>query len=194
MNPKDVGETQINTGLSSYSCINNGNIPKGHNDSDVITENVDSFSESVPNDIILIDEYPNVEVNVDEGGSLPNYDFYDYVAHSHRGYSKVEFVEELQLYPVSFPNHHLIGGIPCQLNPSSWLAELEFENDMWLKSYIHSGIINGFDIVDDLSQIVAYARVFVDNLITTELDEGKYILSSNRPRCVHSLGAQIFVA
>lgn len=71
---------------------------------------------------------------------------------------------------------------------------------MWLKSYLHKGILQGFDIVDNPNLIFPYDRAnyssvyrgeagkFVDKLIRSELSEGKYVRVTDRPRCIHSLG------
>lgn len=80
------------------------------------------------------------------------------VANSHRDYEPVDFVPELPHFPVKEFSGHLIGGYRCQLETSSWLSKLEFENDMWLKGYIRTGILDGFDIVDDVLVVQNYDR------------------------------------
>lgn len=87
------------------------------------------------------------------------------------------------------------------MNKQAWLAELEYENDCYLKSYLLFGIQNGFKILDNVNSVPSYdnknyssvyskeAQTVLDELITTELHEGKYILSDVKPKCIHSLGA-----
>lgn len=86
------------------------------------------------------------------------------------------------------------------MNASSWLAELQFENDNWLKSYIYSGITEGFAIDDDGCQIASYdaqnyrsvseesANNFVKNLMISELTDEKYVVVGDKPKCIHALG------
>ena len=96
---------------------------------------------------------------------------------------------------------HQIGGIDSQMNLSAWQYYLSFEDNINASSYLHDGILNGFAIVDDDGDIKPYfcenyasvlkddAFVFVDQLITSEIEEGKYVKASSVPHCVHSLGA-----
>lgn len=42
------------------------------------------------------------------------------------------------------------------MNATSRLCELQYENDMWLKTYIYNVIMKGFDIVDDASVVKVY--------------------------------------
>lgn len=100
-------------------------------------------------------------------------------------------------------DNHLIGGLPSQLNASAWLAELAYGNDAWLKSYINVRVLQGFDIMDDVTLVEPYDRsnsssvlkgpvnVFINELIHQELSENKYIYAVGRPKCVHSLGVRI---
>lgn len=93
-------------------------------------------------------------------------------------YIPTVFHEELCHFPVPDVNNHTIGGCKSQMNASSWLAELKFENDNWLKSYIYRGITKSFAIVDDDSVITSYdcpnyrsvyespARNFVSSLMS----------------------------
>ena len=96
---------------------------------------------------------------------------------------------------------HLIGGIASQMNINAWEYYLEYEENQDTRSYLQDGIQHGFAIVDDCDHISPYycenyasilkpeAFAFVDNLISTEIQEGKYVLASSQPHCVHSLGA-----
>lgn len=137
---------------------------------------------------------------VDSGSVILGNNSHIRTANSHRSYQDTEYIPELSHFPRRESYNHCIGGFPAQLEASSWLAELSFENDMWLKSYIHRGILQGFDIVDDATEISGYDRSnyrsvlsgyagqFVDQLIQKELSERKYIEVTRRPRCIHSLG------
>lgn len=116
-------------------------------------------------------------------------------------YTAVFTEPDLKIFPQYVENNHLIGGLPSQLNASAWLAELAYERDAWLKSYIRKGVLFGFDIVDSCDDIEPYdrsnylsvfndpAKEFIDTIIQKELAEGKYIVADERPRCIHSLGA-----
>ena len=96
---------------------------------------------------------------------------------------------------------HTIGGIPSQMNVSSWDHYLHYENDLEAKMYLHDGIAHGFAIVDDWEVIPPYYCVnypsalngeafpFIDDLISEEIKEGKYVEASTTPHCVHALGA-----
>ena len=103
---------------------------------------------------------------------------------------------EIRLLP-----RHRIGGIPSQMNLSAWNYYLQFEDDDATRWYLHDGVKHGFAIVDDNDIISSYccdnyssaltgeAFQFVDNLISSELLEGKYVKASSQPHCVHALGA-----
>ena len=96
---------------------------------------------------------------------------------------------------------HDIGGIPSQMNMSAWDCNLTFEDDKDTRDYLHDGIQQGFPIVDADGMIQSYycdnydsavtgdAFEFVDNLIESEILEGKYVPASQVPHCVHALGA-----
>ena len=103
---------------------------------------------------------------------------------------------ELRLRP-----RHTVGGINSQLNASTWNYYLQFEEDLSKRDYLSDGIANGFSIVDMDGDIDSYfcenytsvltgeAYDYVDNLISNEILDGKYVLASSIPKCVHSLGA-----
>lgn len=88
-----------------------------------------------------------------------------------------------------------------QLNLPGWYHELNYENDCNLREYLRFGVENGFLIVDEGADILPYensnyksvevgpAHQFVDNLIKTELANGKYVIAEEKPLCVHALGA-----
>lgn len=72
---------------------------------------------------------------------------------------------------------------------------------MALKEIIFNGIKEGFSIVDKHENVESYycenyrsategpAQVFLDNLISQEIREFKYVKTESRPHCVHALGA-----
>lgn len=109
------------------------------------------------------------------------------------------------LKPVLFPSFaytdHMVGGIPVQLNLESWRYELFFENDVFLSGYLDYGVTFGFDIVDSDISVEGYfchnyksvyfepCYSIIDKLIRDELNEGKYVIATSTPKCVHSLGA-----
>lgn len=115
-------------------------------------------------------------------------------------YTPIRREKDLPMFRKNVFDKHLIGGLPSQLHKEAWLAELEYENDSYLKSYILSGITKGFPIVDDVDCVPSYdnlnyssvysaeAGQFIDDLIVSEVKEGKYIVSSVKPKCIHSLG------
>lgn len=96
---------------------------------------------------------------------------------------------------------HLIGGVPAQLRPSTWIRELRrFERTETLQ-YIYDGIVYGFPIVDENVSVLPYdcrnymsalqgpAGEFIDKLFTSEISEDKIILATVKPRCIHAIGA-----
>ena len=97
--------------------------------------------------------------------------------------------------------YHYIGGLRSQMNGESWSHELGFESDVPLREYLFYGIRDGFIIVDPSADIPSYDSPnyitaksgssfdFVDNLIKSELLQGKYVRSNNVPKCIHALGA-----
>ena len=102
---------------------------------------------------------------------------------------------ELRLAP-----RHEIGGMPSQMNLNDWDDYLQFENNKATRWYLHDDIMHGFAIVDDdesichlcdnySSVLIGDAFTFVDNLISSEISEGKYVKATSHPHCVHSLWA-----
>lgn len=116
-------------------------------------------------------------------------------------YKPVRREGDLPMFRKVDHDYHMIGGLPSQMKKQAWLAELEFENDCYLKSYLLQGITEGFKIVDDIHTIPSYdnknylsvyaneSSRCIDDLIKSELQEKKYIVSDHKPKCVHSLGA-----
>ena len=95
---------------------------------------------------------------------------------------------------------HLFGGIPSQLNINAWNYYLAYEDNQAYRSYLYDGILHGFAIVDEID-ITPYHResyssvlkdeafLFVNDLIMSEIKEGKYLRASDFPQCIHSLEA-----
>lgn len=98
-------------------------------------------------------------------------------------------------------HNHNIQGQRSQMNLNGWRHELGFETDMQLKDYLWNGVKDGFHIIDCDAEVPQYecfnyssalqgkAHEMIDELIRTEIAEGKYILSKTKPRNVHAIGA-----
>ena len=96
---------------------------------------------------------------------------------------------------------HTIGGVNSQMNVHAWDYYLSFEDSDLASAYLSRGIHYGFDIVDSLDSIesylcsnyksVLYGEAFdcVDKIRTSELSNGKFVISETKPWCVHALGA-----
>lgn len=96
---------------------------------------------------------------------------------------------------------HYVNSLGSQFNIPGWAHELEFENDNNLREYLWYGVSNGFLIVDVDSDIPSYecqnyasvtsgkAFDYVDNWIHEGLKHGKFIVSQEKPWCVHGIGA-----
>ena len=109
----------------------------------------------------------------------------------------------IQLCPtdIRLQSRHLIGGLPSQMNLSTWDYYLAFEPDDNIRSFLHTGIYYGFDIIDDDAEIPEYhcdnyfsvcsgpAHDYISDIILQEIIEGKYVRADFVPHCVHSLGA-----
>lgn len=116
-------------------------------------------------------------------------------------YEEVREEPDLPLFRDLYNDHHKIGGLDSQMHKQARLAELEYENDCYLKSYLKSGILYGFKIMDDCELVQEYdnknyssvyskeAKDVINEIITSELAEEKYILTDSKPKCIHSLGA-----
>ena len=91
--------------------------------------------------------------------------------------------------------------ISSQMNIDTWQYYLQFENNEEIRAYLDYGIINGFHIVDEGADIQSYKCVnydsvysgsafhYINDLILSELAQGKYIRADFTPHCVHALGA-----
>lgn len=87
------------------------------------------------------------------------------------------------------------------MNLTGWKHELSFETDYEVADYLYTGISKGFKIIDDESVIEPYqcdnyksifedeAYKCISELMTKEIQEGKYIPAKGKPRTVHALGA-----
>lgn len=96
---------------------------------------------------------------------------------------------------------HEVNKLGSQLNIPGWIHELSYENDCNLRSYLHHRVTKGFFIVDEGSDISPYERSnylsassgeafdYINNIVLEELDKGKYVVSSVKPHCTHSIGA-----
>ena len=96
---------------------------------------------------------------------------------------------------------HSIGGIPSSMNVHAWDYYLDYETDLVMREFLRNGVVDGFSIVDPGSDILEYecsnynsatsgeAYAYLDQLITSELQQGKYVVSDTLPKCVHALGA-----
>lgn len=96
---------------------------------------------------------------------------------------------------------HYIGGALSQMNLVGWSHELSYEDDVELHEFLYGGILNGFSILDKGAIIPEnhcgnYRLVLagdqydcINNIITKEISEGKYVQVSERPFNVHALGA-----
>ena len=96
---------------------------------------------------------------------------------------------------------HLIGGVQSQMNINSWEYYLSFESDKNKQFFLMDGVENGFRIVDIDANVSLYecdnynsvfsdhAFEFVNSLIHSEVKESKLVVTQDKPRCVHSLGA-----
>lgn len=94
-----------------------------------------------------------------------------------------------------------VGGLRSQLKPAYWEVELNKETDRELAEYICNGVQQGFKIVANNANIPEYIRdnygsvlhgesaTFVNDLIISELSQGKYVFADYKPVCVHALGA-----
>lgn len=108
---------------------------------------------------------------------------------------------EIYLRDYTIPASHTIGGIISQMCLPAWLHELQYESDSSLASFIRKGISCGFNIIDLDHQIQGYdcenyssvlqgpAFDYVNKLIMEEIKAGKLLLVSEKPTCIHSLGA-----
>ena len=94
----------------------------------------------------------------------------------------------------------MIGGVPSQLRREAWIQELCHEPCGYLKNFILDGITSGFKIVDDVPIPSYYcenyssisndgAKTMLGELYQQELAEGKFVVSSDVPDCVHAIGA-----
>lgn len=97
-------------------------------------------------------------------------------------------------------SEHYIGNVKSQLCLPTWLSELQFETDEYLKSYILEGVTYGFKIVDDNAVISSYwmrnyhsclkddVWPVINKTISDELSNQKYVIVNERPHCIHALG------
>lgn len=104
-------------------------------------------------------------------------------------------------WKIATASKHWIGGVPAQLNPATWIRELQYCEDSELKQFLIDGVLNGFPIVDKNCTISPYecvnyksategpASEFISKLMVKELAECKLIQAEEYPHCIHSIGA-----
>lgn len=117
--------------------------------------------------------------------------------------SKGAYVVPPEILPIFNPycfENHYIGQVKSQLNPAVWEFELQFEHDSYLKSYLLDGVNNGFRIVNENAVIEGYEMCnyssvykdcsceMINESIKTGLLDGKYMITEEKPVCVHALG------
>lgn len=118
-------------------------------------------------------------------------------------YELVDIEPTLPLFKKWEFEENKVGGFPSQMRKEAWLAELAFENDYYLKSYLRDGICEGFKIIDDIERVPSYdnqnynsvlvepAFSTINDLILKEICESKYLVVDCKPKCIHSLGAVV---
>lgn len=96
---------------------------------------------------------------------------------------------------------HLIGGVPAQLHPPSWIRELRRFKPSANLRFLLDGILYGFPIVDENVDITLYdcknyksalegpAFDFIDELFYKEIAENKIVHATEHPVCIHAIGA-----
>ena len=100
------------------------------------------------------------------------------------------------------PCKHELDGVPIQLNPCAFYDECyrHSAGQDLNADYIYSGVSKGFKIVDNSFSGSYFCTNYdsildpefksqMDNTIASELVEGKVSIVSDRPQCVHALGA-----
>ena len=97
-------------------------------------------------------------------------------------------------------DRHTIGGLQSQLKVHFWERELSKETDLRLREFLWAGVTKGFNIVDDVeihpyhcrnykSALTGDAFCYVDQLISDELADGKFLVAQSKPHCIHAIGA-----
>lgn len=191
------------------SCSDNGNVhlqwigeDLSHITTELFTEAEASglSSARTPRDVSSVDGQVDPQVPVNYQGE-PDV-WYDVSCGFDRysSYAPIIVNRDLQCER-SRNNSFKANRLGSQLNLPGWLHELSHENDVNLRNYLSFGVQNGFLIIDEGAEIVSYesknyrsvesgpAHDFIDNLIKSELSNGKYVLAADKPHCVHALGA-----
>lgn len=98
-------------------------------------------------------------------------------------------------------DRHCIGGVPSQQKPAAWIKELRYEEPSEITEFIFKGIMFGFPIIDEGASIEEYdchnykssvtgpAFEMISQLFTSEIKDNKIIVSSEKPKCIHAVGA-----
>ena len=149
---------------------------------------------------LLLDDFPSCSTN---DGIHTGIGENDRLMFHNKDISYYDCVDTISLCPTSIrlTPRHLIGGYKSQMNWSVWEYYLQYECDRDLADYISNGIRRGFDIVDTDSDISSYfmgnyssvysgqAHDYINDLILSEIAEGKYVRADFVPKCIHALGA-----
>ena len=111
------------------------------------------------------------------------------------------FIDQACPWEIRLKEPAILGGVSGQLKPDVWKYYLEYEDDLVIKDYLWQGVSKGFAIVDEGANIESYectnynsctsgdAFAYIDVLIRNEISSGKFVVASERPHCVHALGA-----
>lgn len=98
-------------------------------------------------------------------------------------------------------DRHYIGGFLSQLKLEAWTHELSFMDNDQRKSYLLAGVKSGFRILDCDASVPRYecdnyrsameprANKFLSQLFKDERRQGKIVMTSEKPHCIHAIGA-----
>lgn len=193
----------------------NESIPEGHAEDSkefwyTLNDSDQSFSTCFPDPARSSARTPRDFYRIDgrQGDSTPReiIEDHDVIYDAQQGFNRYSHYTPVENFPdlvisKEYSTLHHANWLGSQLNIPGWMHELEYENDFSLKAYLSFGVQNGFYIVDPDADISSYERenyssvlhgephVFIDKLIKSELSSRKYVLTSNKPTCIHSIGA-----
>ena len=117
--------------------------------------------------------------------------------------SVTELCNRPTFYPALWDKNcdHFIEGTYSPLKPYGWRSMLLDNGAMDQDAlFLLDGILHGFKLVDPGADIAEYqnqnydsaevsSKEEMDSLIKTELSQGKFAISKDKPVCVHALGA-----
>lgn len=123
-------------------------------------------------------------------------------SHGEQTNEGIQYIPYLHIFQrnYSVPSHK-VGGLSLQMYLPAWNYEVVHESNSILANFIKNGITYGFDIVDSDHQIQEYdcanyssvlngdSHAYVNKLILQEIGLGKLLIVSEKPICIHSLGA-----